>query len=224
MFWADLGAGLATATLLVLFTTGRLAVWHLYAAEAVAGACEAFQVPAFTAATTMLVPARHYGRASGLRSIATLGSDGVAPFAAGVALAWVGVAGIMLIDLATLLVALAALLAARVPSPPTGEPGLPSPSHFRAELAGGARYIVERPGLLGLLLIHSGMNLFAALTYYAVLPAMVLARSGRPGPGERAERQRPGRPGWRDRHEHLGRPTPEDPRRAGRGRRLVPDR
>lgn len=178
MFWADLGAGLATATLLVLFTTGRLAVWHLYAAEAVAGACEAFQVPAFTAATTMLVPARHYGRASGLRSIATLGSDGVAPFAAGVALAWVGVGGIMLIDLATLLVALAALLAARVPSPPTGEPGLPSPSHFRAELAGGARYIVERPGLLGLLLIHSGMNLFAALTYYAVLPAMVLARSG----------------------------------------------
>ncbi len=42
----------------------------------------------------------------------------------------------------------------------------------------GARYILDRPGLRGLLLIYTGINLFAALTYFAILPAMVLARSG----------------------------------------------
>jgi MFS family permease len=179
MFWADLGAGVATAALLLLFATGRLEVWHLYVAEAVAGACEAFQKPAFTAATTTLVPAQHYARASGLRSVATLGADGVAPFAAGVALVWVGVSGIMLIDLATLLVALAALVAVHVPRPPAGEHAPGATPRFLAELAGGGRYILARPGLLGLLLILTAINLFAALTYFSILPAMVLARSGR---------------------------------------------
>ncbi len=117
MFWADLGAGVTTAALLLLFATGHLVLWHILVAEALAGVCEAFQVPAFTAASTLLVPPRHYARASGLRSVATLGAEGVAPFAAGLALPWVGVTGVMLIDIATFLVALATLLAVSVPRP-----------------------------------------------------------------------------------------------------------
>lgn len=176
MVWADLGAGITTAGLLLLYATGHLAVWHIFVAEALAGLCEAFQLPAFTAASTLLVPPEHYARASGLRSVAGLGADGVAPFAAGLALVWVGVAGVMLIDLATFLVALATLIAVRVPRP---VPDAQASSTFWAQLAGGGRYILDRPGLLGLLLLFTGMNLFAALTYYAILPAMVLARSGR---------------------------------------------
>jgi MFS transporter, DHA3 family, macrolide efflux protein len=176
MLWADLGAATTTTALLLLFTTGHLAVWHILVAEALAGACDAFQTPAFTAASTLLVPPQHYARASGLRSVSTLGADGVAPFAAGAALVWVGIAGVMLIDLATFLVALVTLMVVRVPRPAATSA---MPGRFWTEMAGGGRYILKRPGLLGLLLIHAGMTLFAALTYYAVLPAMVLARSGR---------------------------------------------
>lgn len=176
MFWADLGAGATTAALLLLLATGHLAVWHIFVAEALAGVCEAFQLPAFTAASTLLVPPRHYARASGLRSVASLGADGVAPFAAGVALVWIGVAGVMLIDLATFLAALATLMVVRVPRPAASGA---TTGRFWAEMAGGARYVLERPGLRGLLVIFTGMNLFAALTYFAILPAMVLARTGR---------------------------------------------
>jgi len=42
----------------------------------------------------------------------------------------------------------------------------------------GFGYILQRPDLAGLLMIHAGINLFGALTYLALMPTMVLARSG----------------------------------------------
>src|SRR5439155_727972 len=81
---ADTGAAVMTIGVLVLYAGGHLEVWHLYVAEAISGICWAFQGPAYTAATTMLLPSRHYARAAGLRSVATFGADAVAPFLAGV--------------------------------------------------------------------------------------------------------------------------------------------
>lgn len=43
---ADTLGGLTTGSLLVLFITGGLKIWHLYIAEAVIGGFESFQVPA----------------------------------------------------------------------------------------------------------------------------------------------------------------------------------
>src|SRR5262249_45635444 len=42
----------------------------------------------------------------------------------------------------------------------------------------GFRYIRRHPGLQGLLCIYVGINGCAALTYFSILPTMVLARSG----------------------------------------------
>jgi MFS family permease len=179
MLWADLGAGISTAGLLVLHSTGLLAVWHLFAAEALAGLCEAFQIPAFTAASSLLVAERHFARASGLRATATMGAEAVAPFVAGVALVHLGLRGVLLIDLATFLVALITLLAVAVPRPASTAAASPPRAGFRGELAAGGGFIWRSPGLLGLLLIFAGMNLFAAITYYAILPPMVLARTGK---------------------------------------------
>lgn len=178
MLWADVAAGGITLGLLALHWTGRLQVWHLYAAEAVAGAAQAFQIPAFMAATSVLVPPRHYARANGLRSVASLGADALAPLAAGAMLVWVGLAGVMLIDIATCAVAVCTLAAVRVPWPaPAGGAEAPR-AGFRSELAQGARYILARPGLIGLLAIFVGINFAGTLTYYAILPPMVLARTG----------------------------------------------
>jgi predicted MFS family arabinose efflux permease len=46
------------------------------------------------------------------------------------------------------------------------------------EMAAGGRFVLERPGLVGLTLIFAGINFFAAFTYYSILPALILARSG----------------------------------------------
>jgi MFS family permease len=66
MFVTDLGAALMTLLVFLLALSGNLQIWHLYLAEALTGAFEAFQVPAYQATITMLVPKKHYARISGL--------------------------------------------------------------------------------------------------------------------------------------------------------------
>ncbi|HHW87445.1 MAG TPA: MFS transporter [Chloroflexi bacterium] len=176
MLAADTGAGLTTLALLLLHVAGALEIWHLYAALAVAGACEAFQSPAYTAATTMLLPKEQYARAAGLRSLAESGVLFIAPFAGGLLLLWVGIGGVMLVDLATFAAALTTLACVRIPRPqPDAAAGS---TNFRRELADGFRYTWQRPGLVGLMLVFMAMNFAGALTYFSTMPAMILARSG----------------------------------------------
>ena len=179
MLLADTGAAAMTLGVLLLYAGGRLELWHLYVAEAISGACWAFQGPAYTAATSLLLPARHYARAAGLRSVATFGADAVAPFLAGVAVVALGIAGVLVIDLLTFLVAVATLVMVRIPRPAVAAAHDATASGFGEEMRAGFRYIRGRRGLLGLLAIHTGMTLFAALTYYAILPPMILARTTR---------------------------------------------
>jgi len=178
MILADCGAALSTAGLLILYASGNLHIGHLYLAEGLSGFFEAFQAPAYTAASSLLVPKAHYGRASGLRSLALNAADVGAPAAAGLLLSLIDIQGVMLLDLVTFGAAMGTLFAVRFPTPParaaeaSGRPGL------KAQLTFGFRYILARKGLLGLLLIFTCINLFAALTYFGVLPAMILTRSG----------------------------------------------
>lgn len=180
MLAADVAAGLMTVGLLALHMGGHLEIWHLYVAEFLTGVFEAFQAPAYTAASTLLVPKEHYGRAGGLRALAHNGAQVLAPVLAGVALYTVGLTSVMLIDLATIGVAVATLLLVRFPEAPRKGHELPAAqkSAIWREMAFGFRYIWRRPGLAGLTFAFTGMNFIAALTYFSTLPAMILARSG----------------------------------------------
>ncbi|MCA9971486.1 MAG: MFS transporter [Anaerolineales bacterium] len=176
MLLADLGAGLMTIGLLTLLAADALQIWHLYVAQALAGLFEAFQIPAYTAATTTLVPKAHYGRISGLRSVASAASDIAAPFLAGFLLPHINLAGILWIDVATFLIAVGSLALVRFPR--LAQPPEEALTPAWRQMHTGLRYIAARRGLLGLLLVYVGINLFAALTYFAILPPMILARSG----------------------------------------------
>lgn len=178
MLFADLGAGLATVLLLILYSTGQLQIWHLYLLEGLTGALEAFQIPAYTAVTSVLVPRTQYGRAGGLRALATDIARTGGPLVAGLALLQFGLVGVMLIDIISFLFAVSILAFVRVPRPPVSLEGQQvQEGSLWVQLSFGFRYIFQRRGLLGLQIIYMGINLFAALTYFAILPAMILARS-----------------------------------------------
>jgi MFS family permease len=175
LVWSDAGAGLMSGLILLLFMLGRLEIWHLYAAGMLVGAFDAFQMPAYSAATTMLIPKQHYARANGMRSLALAAADVAGPVLAGFALRAFGIGGVLLLDLLTFAVAVVTLIIARIPEPPrTDEPALAP----RERLSYGWHFIQGRPGLYGLMWIFFGINLAAALTYYGILPAMILARTG----------------------------------------------
>lgn len=183
MLLADAGAGLMTVGLLALHALGNLQLWHLYLAELAAGAFESFQSPAYSAATSLLIPKRHYGRANGLRAMAENGARVLSPFLAGLLLVWLGLVGVMAVDIATFLIAMVTLLIVRIPrvggqhTRAAAESPAPA-TRFWQEMRVGFSYIWRRPGLRGLTLVFTGMNFFASLTYFSTMPAMILARSG----------------------------------------------
>lgn len=179
MLYADVGGTLITAALLALYATGRLALWNVYLAQTLKGACEALRGPAYTASVTLLMPREHYARTAGLRSLSGSTAQVLAPFLAGLLLPFVGLGGVLLVDAGTFLIAGIALLVVRIPRPAPAHGGLSARAGAWEDIRSACGYIFRRPGLLGLLLIFAGMNLLAALTYFGVLSAMILARSGR---------------------------------------------
>lgn len=174
---SDLAAAAVTAGLLVLYLCGNLHIWHLYLAETLLSLFGAFQDPAFDSSVSLLVPERQLTRANGMLSVATNGSRIFAPVMGGLLVNLIGLGGIMAIDLLTCLAATLVLAFLTIPRPAASQEGVATGRQLGQDMAFGFRYIRSRPGLSGILLIYCGINLFAALTYFGVMPAMILTRS-----------------------------------------------
>ncbi|MEZ4657152.1 MAG: MFS transporter [Caldilineaceae bacterium] len=176
MMIADLGAGLATIVLARLYFSGDLQVWHLYGLEVSASVFEAFQLPAFAAATSTLLPKQQYARANGMRVLARDTSQVFAPLAGGALLAVTSLGTILLVDVATFIFGVSVLLFVRIPAPKPLEMAEIGQTFWR-QFTLGIAYLRQRPGLMGLAFLFFGIHLFATLTYFSVLPALILARS-----------------------------------------------
>jgi len=176
MILADLGACLSTAAVLLLYVTGNLQVWHLYVTGAIASAFQSFHFPAYSAAITMIVPKEQYARASGMISMAQSASGVFAPVFAAIVLGFAGFASVMAIDILTCLAAVAVVLSSTIPSPPVSDEGRKGRGSLLKESLYGFRYIRERSGLLGLLLVFFATNLILSLTGTLGAP-LILART-----------------------------------------------
>lgn len=171
---SDLGAAIGTVVLVWLAWNDALAVGWIYLVVALASASQSFQFPAFQASMPLLVPKRHLGRANGFMEIGTSGANLVAPLVAGALLGVIGLTGVFLIDLTTFAVALATLLAIRIPRPPGSTERVKERTSLVAEALEGWRYIRERPGLLSILGLFAGIN-FAQGFVMVLLPPLVLS-------------------------------------------------
>jgi len=177
MMLSDLASGLATIALLTLHQAGALEIWHLYVLGAWAGAFAAFQFPAYSAAISTMLPARQYARASGMLSLAESASGIAAPVLAGLLLAAVGLAGVLVIDIITFVIAVVTLLLVAIPQPSASVEGSAARSGLWRAAGYGFRYIVARPALLRLQLLFTVNNFIATFGTVVVAP-MVLARTG----------------------------------------------
>jgi len=177
MILSDLASGLATVAMFVLLKLGVLEIWHVYLAAAFSGAFQAFQFPAYSASITMMIPKTQRMRANALygmvRSIPTI----FAPMAAGALIAFIGIEGIMTIDIATFLFAIGALLIVHVPQPKREAAEDETRASLLTDSLFGFRYIFARPSLLGLLLYFLLVNFLLSFAG-GVLAPMLLARTG----------------------------------------------
>ena len=177
MMLSDLGAGVSTIAILLLYLSGSLQIWHLYVAAAFSGVFNTFQWPAYSAAISTMLPKEQYARANGMLGLAESVSGVFAPIFATALLAIIGIVGVLVIDIVTFSFAIGALLFVHIPQPKASADGVSGKGSILQEAAFGFRYIVRRQSLLGLQLTFFFINLTSAFGM-ALLAPMLLARTG----------------------------------------------
>ena len=149
MIVADVGSGICTVGLAALLWAGTLQVWQICAMMALLTVFGELQMLAFGASIALLVPREHLGRASGLLQTGASATQILSPVVAGILVQTIGLRGVLLIDFCTYGVAIATTLAVRFPT--LRREGARRTEGLRRDAAYGWRFIVARPGLLGLL-------------------------------------------------------------------------
>ena len=70
MLISDTSAALCTLTILFVWLSGNLELWHLYLVNAITGTAQTFQQPASEVATTLVTPEDKYQKAGSLNALA----------------------------------------------------------------------------------------------------------------------------------------------------------
>jgi MFS transporter, DHA3 family, macrolide efflux protein len=169
---------LVALTQFMLLSTGAFELWMLYGLLAISSAAETFQWPAESSSMSVLVPQEHIGRANGLYAMLDGAGNLVAPIAGAALVSSIGITGIILLDLATFVFEFITLFLIRIPRPAKSEvgAGMGGQGVF-AQARDGFRFILERPGLLSLLVTFTGVNFLNSLVGPLQAP-LVLSRTG----------------------------------------------
>lgn len=172
MIAADLIAALVTLGYLLLLVYGHLQMWHLFVGSIVAGFFAQIHDLSWLAATSMMIPKDQYARSGSLRYLSHYGAVILSPALAGALYVRIGLEGIMLFDLLTVIAAVVTVIAVQIPQPVETKPR----GSKWAELTYGFRYVRQSPALLAILL---NMTLFSfAYNIGATMHTpLILARS-----------------------------------------------
>ncbi|HEY0734807.1 MAG TPA: amino acid adenylation domain-containing protein [Herpetosiphonaceae bacterium] len=180
MIVSDTVAALTTLAIVLLYRADNLSIWMIYLLTAISSASRAFQLPAYTAATTLLVPREQLGRANGLVQLAQGIGQLISPVLAGVLVTWIGLSGVIAVDLITFIFAVITLMAVRIPRPEISAEGRQARGSLRQESAFGWHYIKQRPGLMGLLIFFAASNFLVSMVVVLANPLVLSFPSGSP--------------------------------------------
>ncbi|MCR4950432.1 MAG: MFS transporter [Solobacterium sp.] len=169
MLVCDLLAALCTITIMVMYVSGRLAPWHLYAVNAFSGLMNTVQQPASEVAVTLLMPKEQYQRASGFQSLSRSLISILHPLLATALYSLGGLKIVIVFDLGSFAAAFLALLfLIRLPQA--------SGKHQERILVlakEGLAYLKDTPMILTMILFMSGINLVSS-AFNAALPGYVI--------------------------------------------------
>lgn len=175
MLVADSVAAAGTVIVFVLLAAGRLEIRNIYIINLVIGITTAFQQPASSVAMGRLVPADKISNVSGMNSFSQNLIVVFSPMFAASFYAAGGLSLILLIDLASFMMAFCVLLFfIRIPEQ-FGEKKYQRPFAGTVE---GFVFLKREKGIFYIMLTMALINFFSRLTYENILSPMILARSG----------------------------------------------
>ncbi len=174
MIVSDFGAGLAVLAVGCLYLTGHLQVWMVIPINLWMSAFHTLMWPSFTAATTLLVPKQHYGRASGFTQLGEALPAIAGPAIAGVLYVSIQLGNMALIDFASYVFAvLLMLLFVRIPNPAPACPRPGPKASLWKEMRFGWDYILARKGLLALLILFMAYNFLSGVIGPLITPLIL---------------------------------------------------
>lgn len=171
---SDAGQAAGTLLLLISFLSGRFEIWHLYLVVLVQGTFATFQSPARDAATTMLAPEAQRERANAIHQMAFPLAGVAAPLLTGALYLVIGIQGVILVDLATFLVAVGVISLLHIPRPARTTEGRLSQGSLWSEFSGSLRFLAARPALLGLVFYDTFLNFMLNGPLELAIPYLIL--------------------------------------------------
>jgi len=174
MIVSDFGAGLSVLAVGSLYLTHHLQVWMVIPLNLWMSTFHTLMWPSITAATTLLVPKEHYGRASGFTQLGGALPAIAGPAIAGVLYVTIQLGNMALIDFASYVFALLLmLLFVRIPSPARAIQNAKEESSLWKEMRFGWDYIMARKGLLALLILFMAYNFFSGVIGPLITPLIL---------------------------------------------------
>lgn len=170
---SDLATAFGTLTIFLIYTFDNLQIWHIYVVSILAGFFTAFQYPAYAAAVGTMLSKGDYARASGMLGTARALSGILAPIFAAALLSWIGLSGIMVIDLATFLFAFLTIILIHIPQPKQTAVGLQGKGTLWQEILFGFRYINKRQSLRSLTSLFMLASIFLAIGATLMAPLVL---------------------------------------------------
>ncbi|MFZ5823096.1 MAG: MFS transporter [Bacillota bacterium] len=151
---------------LALSATGHLAIWHLYALQALAGAALALHAPASLATLPALAPRAELIRATSLLSGFMMAAQVSGPFVAGLLIRWTSSEFTLALDGLTFAVSALVLLSLPVA---LGQPHAQAGARegYLAQMAEGFRFFRQVPSLLVLTLMY-GVSYLSAYAIFTM--------------------------------------------------------
>lgn len=170
---SDSAAAVATVILASLLFFGHLQLWHIYVCTVVISLGGTFHSLSYSAITTILTPKEQLGRANGLIQLSQSAAPILSPLFAGVLVMTVGIQGVLFIDFATFVVAMATLFVVRVPVPGKSIETDASKPSFLRQFTYGWIFIKARPGLRWLLTLFAMTNFAMAMVQVLIVPLIL---------------------------------------------------
>jgi MFS transporter, DHA3 family, macrolide efflux protein len=173
MIVADSVTAVCMVILITLFSTGTIQIWHAYLLMFVRSAMQAFQSPAASASTAMLVPKDWLGRAAGMnQTLQGMMTIAAAPLGA-LALAFLPIQGALMIDVVTAVLGIIPLFFYAIPQQHRARTDLgDGPTTLLADLHAGLRYVAGQPGILALFGV-TALVVLTVLPTFSLTPLLV---------------------------------------------------
>ena len=179
MIVADSAIALATLVLILLFWSGQVQVWQVYLILLLRSAGGAFQSPAMSASTSLMVPQQHLTRVAGANQALSGIMNVVAPPVGALLIGLVPMQQVLLVDIVTAALAVLPLLFIPIPQPPhpAGASRNQPATSFLDDFRAGLRYVMSWPGLLAILIMATLIN-FILTPAGSLLPLLVTKHFG----------------------------------------------